>query len=430
MRYEPIGKEVFIRHRKSFCAYLKPRSLAILHSNDIMPTSADGVMPFVQDSDIFYLTGIDQEETILTIAPDVVKEQHREILFIKRTSEHIRIWEGEKLSKEEAREISGIETVYWADEFEHVLHQLAFQSAHIYLNSNEHSRASVPVQTRQMRFIKACQEKFPLHRYERIAPIMHELRAIKLPREVELMQQACRITEKGFRRVLSFIKPGVKEYEISAELIHEFVRNRSRGFAYTPILATGKNACSLHYITLDSTCQDGELVLMDFGAEYAGYHSDMTRTVPVNGRFTARQRQIYDTVLTLMRESAQLLNPSHSLNTYHKAVGELATEHLLRIGLLTKEEVAQQNPDYPAYKKYFMHGTSHYIGLNTHDYGSFDRLIEPGMVFTCEPGIYLPEEGLGVRLENNLLITEDGYTDLMADIPIEAEEIEDLMNPS
>lgn len=428
MRYEPIGKELFIRNRKAFRAHLKPRALAVLHANDIMPTSADGTMPFIQQSDLFYLTGIDQEETILLIAPDAQNEKLREVLFVKRTNAHIKVWEGEKFTKEKAREYSGIETVYWTDEFENVFPQLVFQSEYLYLNTNEHTRATAEVQTRNDRFIIACQRRYPLHRYERIAPIMHEIRAIKAEREVELMQKACDITEKGFRRILSFIKPGVMEYEIEAELIHEFVRNRSKGFAYEPIIASGADACVLHYTKNNKVCQDGELILMDFGAEYANYHSDLSRTVPVNGRFTKRQREIYDAVLRLQRAAMKLLTPENSLNEYHKKVGELATEEFLSLGLLSKEEVEKQSAAWPAYKKYFMHGTSHYIGLNTHDYGSFDRPIQPGMAFTCEPGIYLPEEGFGIRLENDVVVTEKGCIDLMKNIPIEAEEIEDLMN--
>lgn len=426
MRYEPIEKELYIQNRKAFRAYLKPRALAVFHSNDIMPTSADGTMPFVQHSDIFYLTGIDQEDTILVVAPDVRNEKHREVLFVKRTNPHIRVWEGEKLTKAQARERSGIQTVYWTDEFDSIFPQLAFEAECLYLNHNEHSRATRDVQTRDDRFIERCQREYPLHRYERIAPIMHEIRAVKSEREIEQMQKACQITEKGFRRILSFIRPEIMEYEVEAELAHEFIRNGSRGFAYDPIIASGANACALHYITNDDQCKAGELILMDFGAEYGNYHSDLSRTVPVSGRFTPRQRELYDMVLDLQRQAMQLLTPERSVNEYHEEVGKRATEAFLRIGLLDKDEVKSE--DSKAYKKYFMHGTSHHIGLNTHDYGRFDLPIQPGMVFTCEPGVYLPEEGIGIRLENDIVVTENGYRDLMENIPIEAEEIEDLMN--
>ncbi|MEM6299907.1 MAG: aminopeptidase P N-terminal domain-containing protein [Bacteroidota bacterium] len=428
MRHEPIGKKLFIQNRKAFRARLEARALAVFHANDIMPTSADGTMPFVQDSDIFYLTGVNQEDTILLIAPDAPEERFREVLFVKRTNEHIKVWEGEKLTKERAAEVSGIETVLWFDEFMGIFPRLVFQAKYLYLNTNEHTRATAAVQTRNDRFIEECKQRFPLHRYERIAPIMHEIRAIKSDREVELMQKACDITEKGFRRLLSFIKPGVKEYEIEAELMHEFLRNGSRGFSYEPILASGADSCVLHYNKNDKACQDGDLILMDFGAEYAHYHSDLSRTVPVNGRFTKRQREVYDVVLKIQRAAMKLLNSSHTLDSYHKAVGELATEECLKLGILTQEEVKNQSASRPAYKKYFMHGTSHYIGLNTHDFGRFDRPIQKGMAFTVEPGIYLPEEGFGIRLENDIIVTENGYLDLMRNIPIEAEEIEDLMN--
>lgn len=430
MRYERIDNRLFIENRRRLAERLLPNSIAVFNSNDIMPTSADGTMPFKQNTDLFYLTGVDQEETILLLYPDAKEEKYREILFVRETNEHIAIWEGHKLTKEEATEVSGIRTVMWTSEFEKVFNTLMGDAEHLYLNTNEHPRAEVVVETRDARFIKWCKERYPLHSYRRLAPIMRDLRAIKSDIEIALIQKACKITEAGFRRVLQFVKPGVKEYEIEAEYAHEFLRRGSRGFAYTPIIASGANACVLHYIDNDQVCQDGDLLLMDVGAEYANYASDMTRTIPVNGRFTPRQRQVYDAVLRVMRGAMDMLRPGNTLDEYHAAVGELMTKELVDLGLLTMDEVKNQNPDWPAYKKYFMHGTSHHLGLDVHDVGDKYRKFEPGMVFTCEPGIYIREEGLGIRLENDVVITGNGLLDLMADIPIEAEEIEELMNAS
>jgi len=430
MKYERIDKRLFIENRRRLAERLLPNSIAVFNSNDIMPTSADGTMPFKQNADLFYLTGVDQEETILLLYPDAKEVKYREILFVRETNEHIAIWEGHKLTKEEATEVSGIRTVLWTSEFEKVFNTLMGDAEHLYLNTNEHPRAEVVVETRDARFIKWCQERYPLHSYRRLAPIMRDLRAVKSDIEIALMQKACKITEAGFRRVLRFVKPGVKEYEIEAEYAHEFLRHGSRGFAYTPIIASGANACVLHYIANDQVCQDGDLLLMDVGAEYANYASDMTRTIPVNGRFTPRQRQVYDAVLRVMRGAMDMLRPGNTLDEYHAAVGELMTKELVDLGLLTMDEVKNQNPEWPAYKKYFMHGTSHHLGLDVHDVGDKYRKFEPGMVFTCEPGIYIREEGLGIRLENDVVITENGLLDLMADIPLEAEEIEEIMNAS
>ncbi|GIV39540.1 MAG: Xaa-Pro aminopeptidase [Thermonema sp.] len=430
MRYERIDNRLFIENRRRLADRLLPNSIAVFNSNDIMPTSADGTMPFKQNTDLFYLTGVDQEETVLLLYPDAKEEKYREILFVRETNEHIAIWEGHKLTKEEATEVSGIRTVMWTSEFEKVFNTLMGDAEHLYLNTNEHPRAEVVVETRDARFIKWCKERYPLHSYRRLAPIMRDLRAIKSDIEIALIQKACKITEAGFRRVLQFVKPGVKEYEIEAEYAHEFLRRGSRGFAYTPIIASGANACVLHYIDNDQVCQDGDLLLMDVGAEYANYASDMTRTIPVNGRFTPRQRQVYDAVLRVMRGAMDMLRPGNTLDEYHAAVGELMTKELVDLGLLTMDEVKNQNPDWPAYKKYFMHGTSHHLGLDVHDVGDKYRKFEAGMVFTCEPGIYIREEGLGIRLENDVVITGNGLLDLMADIPIEAEEIEELMNAS
>ena len=428
MKYLPIGKDLFVHNRKNFSALLKPNSLAVFNSNDVMPTNADGTMPFRQNNDIFYLSGIDQEESILLLFPDFPDEKYREILFVTETNEHIAVWEGHKYTKEEAYETSGIRTVFWLSQFEQTFNTLMSQASHVYLNSNEHIRNASATETRDMRFAKWCQDKYPLHEYERAAPLTTQLRPIKSQPEIDLLQKACDITEGGFRRVLDFVKPGVMEYEIEAEFIHEFVRNRSRGFGYTPIIASGANACVLHYIENKGECKDGDLILFDVGAEYANYNADMSRTIPVNGRFTKRQKEVYNAVLHVQREAFKLLRPGNTIPEYHKQVGELMTEQLLRLGLLDKTDVKNQNPDNPAYKKYFMHGTSHHIGLDVHDVGNLYRKFEPGMVFTVEPGIYIQNEGIGVRLENDVVITEDGLFDLMRNIPIEADEIEELMN--
>jgi Xaa-Pro aminopeptidase len=420
--------ELYTKNRQKLAQRLAPNSIAIFHSNDIMPTSADGTMPFVQQSDIYYLTGIFQEETVLVLFPDAKEAKHREILFIKETSETIRIWEGEKYTQEQASELSGIETVLWESQFYALLKSLVFQAENIYLNTNEHLRSANEVRTKNDRFIDYCKAHFPLHSYKRLAPLMMEIRAVKEAAEVEAIRQACAITEKGFRRLLSFVKEGVAEYEIQAELIHEFIRNRSRGFAYEPIIASGENSCVLHYVSNDKICQAGDIILLDVGAEYAGYASDMTRVLPVSGRFTARQKAVYNAVLSVKRTAMQLLTVGTTFAEYNQAVGEAMTQELIGLGLLDKHDVERQDPKNPLYKRYFMHGTSHFLGIDVHDYGFFDRKIEAGMVFTVEPGIYIREEKIGIRLENDILITPNGYEDLMQNIPIEADEIEDLMN--
>jgi Xaa-Pro aminopeptidase len=427
MRYESIGSDLFILNRKRLAEQLLPGSVAVLHSNDVMPTNADGHMAFRQNNDLFYLTGIDQEESILVICPNANEPKHREILFLRETSELIAIWEGHKYTKQEAQEASGIESIYWLSEFKTIFNNLMAESEHVYLNTNEHLRAVIEVETRDARFVKECMEKYPLHSYKRLAPIMHHLRAIKSPREIELIRTACGITEKGFRRLLSFIKPGVTEYEIEAELWHEFIRNRSRGPAYGSIIASGASACVLHYVDNDKACNDGEVILMDFGAEYANYASDLTRCVPVNGKFTPRQREVYDAVLRVMKGATQMLTVGNLWDEYHVQVGKLMEKELIGLGLLNAGDVANQDPEKPLYKKYFMHGTSHFLGLDVHDVGSKYRKFEEGMVFTCEPGIYIKEEGLGIRLENDILVTKSGPVDLMANIPLEANDIERLM---
>tara|TARA_B100000963_G_scaffold70009_1_gene58376 strand:+ start:1214 stop:2500 length:1287 start_codon:yes stop_codon:yes gene_type:complete len=428
MKYKNINSKLFIHNRRLFSEKMDKKSLSIFCSNDVMPTNADGTMPFVQNSDLFWLSGVDQEESKLIIFPESSNPKHREILFLKETSDLIAIWEGEKLSKEKAFETSGISTVYWNTQFEDIFNELMLEANTVYLNSNEHTRSTSKVQTQTDRFNDWCKNNFSSKEYVKSAPIMHNLRAVKHSIEIELLQQACNITEKGFKRVLNFVKPGVMEYEIEAEYMHEFLINRSRGFAYEPIVASGRNACVLHYIDNNKICRDGEVILMDVGAEYANYASDMTRCIPVNGRFSKRQKDVYNAVLSVMKQAISMLKPGVLLGDYHKEVGLIMQSELLGLGLIDKHDIDKQDPKKPAYKKYFMHGTSHFLGLDVHDVGHFDKPIKEGMVFTCEPGIYILEEKLGIRLENDIVITKDKPFDLMSNIPLDSDEIEDLMN--
>lgn len=427
MKYTPLPSSTYIEHRKKLKGHLPSGAMAIFNSNDIMPTNADGTMPFRQNNDLLYLCGVDQEDTTLVIFPEIHDKRHREILFLKETSPEIAIWEGDKLTKKEATERTGIQTVYWNSEFEKVLHGLMTEAQSVFLNSNEQTRANIEVETRDARFGNWIREKYPLHDYRRSAPIMHTIRSIKSAGEIKQMQEACNITEKGFRRILKMVKPGVNELEIQAEYAHEFLMNRSRGFAYEPIVASGFNACVLHYVQNNQECKAGDVILMDVGAEYGNYAADMTRCVPVSGKFTERQKEVYNAVLRVMKKSMDLLRPGVYLGDYHVQVGQIMERELVGLGLLTEDDIKNQNPDWPAYKKYFMHGTSHFIGLDVHDVGHWHEPIEAGMVFTVEPGIYIREENLGIRLENDILITESGYDDLMKNIPLEAEEIESLM---
>ncbi len=408
---------------------MEESSLAVFNSNDTYPISADSTMPFQQHRDILHLSGVDQEESILLISPNSSNPDFREILFLKETNEHIAVWEGAKLDKAQAFQVSGIKTVFWLTDFDRIFKQLMTEVASVYLNTNEHLRADTAVETREDRFIKQVKLDFPAHQVRRGAPIMHQIRAIKHDIEVDLMQQACDITKSGINRLLGFIKPGVWEYEIEAELIHEFMRMRSQGFAYTPIVASGASACVLHYIENNRQCKDGDVILLDVGAEYANYASDLTRCIPVNGRFTDRQKAVYNSVLEVKNEAQKLLRPGITLADYHKQVGLLMEAELLKLKLIDATDVKNQDPNWPAYKKYFMHGTSHYIGLDTHDVGPWNQPIQAGMAFTCEPGIYIPAEGLGIRLEDDLIVQESGNPfNLMGSIPIEANEIEDIMN--
>ena len=427
MRYQQLDSKIFVDNRRNFVKHLKPKSLAVFNSNDIYPTSADGTLPFKQATDIFHLSGVDQEESILVIFPDAHKEEHKEMLFLKETNDHIAVWEGAKLNKDQALGVSGIKNVFWLTEFERVFTEVMSHAENVYLNSNEHLRANVETETREARFVKWCKESFPIHTYQRAAPIMHQIRAIKSDLEVEVMQMAADITTKGYDRILKYIKPGVMEYELEAEFMHEWLMNRSRGFAYTPIIGSGYNACVLHYIENNDACKDGDLILFDVGCEYGNYACDVTRCFPVNGKFTERQKDVYSAVLRVKKASEKLLVPGNNLIDYHKAVGKLMEAELIGLKLITQEEVDNEDPAWPAYKKYFMHGTSHYIGLDVHDVGLWTGKIEAGMVFTCEPGIYIPEENLGIRLEDDLVVTENGLINLTKHIPIEIEDVEAAM---
>ena len=429
MKYRPLSNSFYNNSRKAFMAELKPKSLAVFNSNDIYPIGADSTLPFEQHRDIFYLSGIDQEESILVLFPNAYEKKQREILFIRKTDEHIAIWEGAKLTKAQANDISGIQTICWLEDFEAVFQKLSTQCDTFYFNTNEHYRQSVETQTREDRFIKWCKKQYPAHSNAKSNPILQKLRSIKADEEIEQLQTACDITEKGIRRLLSFLKPGIWEYELEAELVHEFLRNRSKGFAYEPIIASGINANILHYTQNNQQCKAGELVLLDVAAEYGNYSADLTRTIPVSGVFTKRQREVYNSVLRVKNEATKLLIPGMIWKDFHLEVGKLMTSELQGLGLLDKADIQNENPENPAYKKYFMHGTAHHLGLNTHDYGLLHLPMEANMVFTVEPGIYIPHEGFGVRLEDDVVIQKSGApTNLMKNIPIEVEDIESIMN--
>lgn len=427
MKYEAIESKLFIENRKNFVKHLSTHSIAFFQSNDEMPRNGDSNFPFRQQSDLFWMTGIDQEKSILVIAPNHPLPEYREALFVRKTNEHIAVWEGHKYTKEEARAASGIQHVYWVEDFENMLPLMMHHSQKVYINLNENDRFSSEVPYRDERFAASLRSKYPNHMYERAGLIMARLRAIKSDTEVNLMQTASNITEKAFRRVLNFVRPGVMEYEIEAEIIHEFIRNRSDGHAYTPIIASGANACILHYNENSRECKDGDVILMDFGAEYANYAADLSRSIPVSGKFSKRQKDVYNAVLRVMRAATKMLIPGNTIVKYHEEVARLMEQELIGLGLLDAAEVKKQDPKQPLYKKYFMHGTSHFLGLDVHDIGNRYEPMQAGMVFTCEPGIYIPEENLGIRIENDILITEKGPIDLMASIPVEADEIEELM---
>ncbi|PNW29494.1 aminopeptidase P family protein [Formosa algae] len=429
MKYHHINSDLFIQNRAHFSAKMKPNSLAVFNSNDIYPIGADSALPFQQDRNIFYLSGVDQDSSILVLFPDCPNPKHREILFLTETNEHIAVWEGAKLDKDAAFKTSGIKTVYWLQDFERVFKEIMTQCDTVYINTNEHYRANVETETREDRFNTWLRKTYPAHSVAKSNPILQRLRSVKQQIELDIIQEACNITEKGFRRILDFVKPGVMEYNIEAEFMHEFLNNRSKGFAYTPIVASGNNANVLHYIENNQECKAGDLILLDVGAEYANYSSDMTRTIPVSGTFTDRQKQVYNAVNRVKTEATKMLRPGTIWADYHVEVGKLMTSELLGLGLLDKADVQNENPDWPAYKKYFMHGTSHHMGLDTHDYGILTEPMKANMVFTVEPGIYIPDEKFGIRLEDDVVIQESGDPfNLMRNIPLEADEIESLMN--
>ena len=428
MKYTSIDSQLFIENRKKFAAQLPPNSMAILFASDEMPRSADQAFVFRQNPDLFWLTGIDQEKTILIIYPDCPNPIYREALFLRKTNEIIAVWEGHKYTKEEAKAASGIDKINWTESFEEVLPSLMAYCEHVYLNLNENDRAANEVPYKDVRFANELKYKFPAHSIKRLGPIMSKLRSVKHATEIELIQRACNITRDAFIRVCKFMKPGVMEYEVEAEIIHEFIRQRATGHAYTPIIASGYNACVLHYIENNRVCNDGDLVLMDFGAEYANYAADLTRTIPANGKFTQRQKDVYNAVLRVMKQAKTMLKPGAILADYNKEVGNIMETELIGLGLLNKDDVAKQDKENPLYKKYYMHGASHFLGIDVHDIGDRYAPMQIGNVFTCEPGIYIPEEKLGIRIENDILITENGIIDLMQNIPIEIEEIEELMN--
>ena len=428
MRYESIPNSLFIKNRSNLIAKMKPNTIAILTSNDVKHNNADDIMGFTQNNDLFYLSGINQEETILLLYPDATKKENQAILFVKETNEQIKIWDGEKLSKEQATNVSGIKRVEWNQDFEILLQYIAFEADGFYLGHNEHlKRVTKDQETQQDRMIKWCKEKYPLHDYYRAAKITRELRPIKSEIEIALIQKAADISIASFKRVLKACKTNIKEYELEAELMYNLIKSGATRHAFKPIVASGKNACALHYNSNDGVCKDGEMILLDFGVCYANYNSDTTRCLPVNGKFSERQKEVYAAVLHCLKEGSKLLKPGILPADYEAKMATLVETELIKLGLLNAEEVANQDPKKPLYKKYFMHGTAHYMGLDVHDVGLYSREIEAGMVFTCEPGIYIPEEEIGCRLENDYLITTDGNINLTAAMPIEIEEIEALM---
>lgn len=428
MRHEPIDSQLFVSSRERLKRLLPPNSLVVVNANDVLPANGDGTLAIVPNSNLFYLTGVEQEQTVLVLFPDADDERHRELLFLREPTAEIELWEGHKLTKDEARKISGIGHIHWLAEFPRLFHRFMCESGHVFLDANEHSRAIIEVESRAARFAAETTRRYPLQDYRRLAPLLHHLRAIKSPLEIELIRKACDLTGEGFLRVLRFTKPGVRETEVEAEFAHEFIRQGSQ-FAYLPIIATGKNACCLHYVANSSVCRDGELLLLDVAAAYANYNADMTRTIPVNGRFTRRQKQVYNAVLRVLRQSIQALTAGRKHKDWQKEVEQLMEKELVDLGLITTTDIARQDPDKPVFKKYFMHGAGHPVGLGVHDSVNLSEPIQPGWVMTVEPAIYLPEEGFAVRLEDDVLVTEKGAVDLLAGVPIEADEIEALMQP-
>ncbi len=427
MRYELIDSKLFVENRARLKAMMLPNSLAVLNANDVLPTNADGSLPLVPNSDLFYLTGVEQEESILLLFPDADDEKQRELLFLRETNEELAIWEGHKLTKDEARKVTGIKHVHWLHEFPRLFHRLMCEAEHVYLNTNEHKRAVVEVETRESRFVADTLRRYPLHDYQRLARLMHQLRVKKSDAEVELIRKASQITGRGFERVLKLVQPGVNEKEVEAEFAHEFIRSGGK-FAYTPIIAAGANSNVLHYIANDQPCRKGDVLLLDVAASYANYNADMTRTIPVSGKFSRRQKQVYNAVLRVLRGASGGLRPGKRWKEWQKEAEQLVEKECVDLGLLKLSDIKKQDPDRPAFKKYFMHGVGHPLGLDVHDLGLTTQPMEEGWVMTVEPAIYIREEGFGIRLENDVLIKEGGNIDLMADIPIEADDIEERMS--
>lgn len=426
MRYDRISPSLFVRNRTRLVGLLPANALVVVNANDTCPTNADGNQNTIVNSDLFYLTGVEQEQTILVLYPDAHDPKHRELLFLREPTAENQIWEGRKLSKEAARKSTGIQHIHWLSEFPRLYHQLICECDRVFLNSNEHKRAVIEVESREARFIADTRAKYPLHHYDRLARLMHRLRAIKSDTELSLIRKACDLTHQGFRRALKFVRPGVLEYQVEAEFAHEFISHGGR-MAYQPIIGAGLNACCLHYLSNDQMCRTGDLLLLDVGASYANYNSDMTRTIPVSGRFTRRQKQVYNAVLGILRQCMSALVPGKLLKDWQTEAEQMTERELVNLGLLSSRDIRRQDADRPAFKRYFMHGVGHPIGLDVHDVGITTEPIEAGWVMTVEPGIYIPEEGFAVRLENNVLVTNHGPVDLMAAIPIEADEIESLM---
>jgi Xaa-Pro aminopeptidase len=422
-----IDPKLFTANRERLLKLLPEKSLAILNANDLLPSNADGLLIGIPNSDLFYLTGVGQEETILVLAPNAFDPKNRVILFVRQPNEHLAIWEGHKLTKDQARALSGIQNIQWLSDFSAIFRQLMCESELVFLDTNEHQRAVVEVESRNARFIRDCQAAYPLHQYRRLAPLLYKLRSVKSPEEIAVIQQACDLTGKGFNRVLKFIQPEVNEAEIEAEFAHEFIRNKGE-FAYPPIIVTGVNNCILHYHDNDKPCHKGDLVLMDVAAGIGNYMSDLTRTVPASGRFTRRQKDVYNAVLRVFRQMLQSIKPGKTTRDLRRDCEEFTTKECVDLGLIKMSAVKKQDPENPVVRKYFMHGVSHPIGLDVHDVTYNHLLLEPGWVVTCEPGIYIQEEGFGIRLENTVLVTDNGTKDLMAGIPIEADEIESIMS--
>lgn len=432
MKYEKIDAKLFIENRNKFVSQMKPGSIAIFNSNYEYLWNGDATHKFKQNSDIFWLSGIDQEDSILVLFPDCPIPEFREALFLTQTNEHIAVWEGHKYTQEEATQASGIANVYWNNEFKSKLRPIINMAENVYLNLNENDRYAYKAPYKDLDFARELKNEYPLHNYVRAAPILQRLRAIKSEMELQQIRKAISISKKGFERILRFVKPGIMEYQVEAELIHEYLSNRANGHSFHPIVASGASACVLHYVENNRPCKDGDLLLVDCGVDYANYASDMTRAFPVNGRYTKRQKEVYDAVLRVMRAAEQLLVPGTYLMEYHKVVGQIMEKELVDLGLLTMDDIRNQDLNWPAYKKYFMHGTSHFMGIDVHDVGMRYEPMKAGMVFTCEPGIYIQEEGIGIRIENDILLSDNGPIDLMDEIymPIETEEIEEIMNSS